>query len=132
MDAQRWLDETASSVLSGTYVDPKAGRVTFEAYYGRWSQRQVWTDGTLKAMCLAVRDTPFADGTSQDSAQPRRGLGEGHVHAGTRASDDQDEGRECPLCVPRGDARPLIVGDPTEGCDSRATEARGRYADPDA
>jgi hypothetical protein len=28
-DAQRWLDEVTTSVATGQYVDPKAGRVTF-------------------------------------------------------------------------------------------------------
>jgi integrase len=28
-DAQRWLDEVTASVVTGTYVDPRAGRVTF-------------------------------------------------------------------------------------------------------
>src|SRR5262245_5077978 len=32
-DAQRWLDEVTASVVTGAYVDPKAGRVTFAAYF---------------------------------------------------------------------------------------------------
>lgn len=28
-DAQRWLDEVTASVVTGQYVDPKAGQVTF-------------------------------------------------------------------------------------------------------
>lgn len=41
VDGQRWLDETTAAVVSGTYVDPRAGRVTFESYYRQWSRRQV-------------------------------------------------------------------------------------------
>ena len=33
LDAQRWLDEVTASVVTGQYVDPKAGRVTFETFY---------------------------------------------------------------------------------------------------
>lgn len=29
LDAQRWLDEVATSVVTGQYVAPKAGRLTF-------------------------------------------------------------------------------------------------------
>ncbi len=35
--------------------------MTFERFFVRWSQRQVWTDGTHKAMSLAVRSATFAD-----------------------------------------------------------------------
>lgn len=35
--------------------------MTLAAYFAEWSQRQVWTDGTHKAMSLAVRSTTFYD-----------------------------------------------------------------------
>lgn len=38
VDAQRWLDEVTASVLTGQYVDPRAGRVTFRAYAEQWRQ----------------------------------------------------------------------------------------------
>ena len=33
LDAQRWHDGVTTSVVTGQYVDPKAGRVTFETFY---------------------------------------------------------------------------------------------------
>jgi hypothetical protein len=36
VDATRWLDETTASVVTGRYVDPKAGRVTVEAFATQW------------------------------------------------------------------------------------------------
>lgn len=66
VDAQRWLDETATSVLTGTYADPKAGRVTFAAFFGEWSARQVWAPGTVLAMSLAARSVPFSDKPIKD------------------------------------------------------------------
>lgn len=39
---------------SGTYVDPKAGRVMFADFFAEWSQRQVWVPGTVRAMRLAA------------------------------------------------------------------------------
>jgi integrase len=41
VDAQRWLDEVTASVVTGQYVDPKAGRVTFKAYAEQWRAAQV-------------------------------------------------------------------------------------------
>ena len=41
VDAQRWLDEVTASVVTGTYVDPRAGPVTFREYAERWRAAQV-------------------------------------------------------------------------------------------
>jgi integrase len=41
IDAQKWLDEVTASVVTGLYVDPKAGRVTFREYAERWREIQV-------------------------------------------------------------------------------------------
>ena len=59
VDAQRWLDQVTASVVTGSYVDPKAGKITFAAYFEQWSARQVWVTGTVLAMKLAVRSTTF-------------------------------------------------------------------------
>ncbi len=32
VEAQRWLEEQSASVMTGQYVDPKAGRITFREY----------------------------------------------------------------------------------------------------
>lgn len=41
VDARRWLDEVTASVVTGQYVDPKAGRVSFKAYAEQWRAAQV-------------------------------------------------------------------------------------------
>lgn len=46
-EARRWLDEVTTSVLTGQYVDPKAGRVTFEEYAERWRSHQIHRLGTV-------------------------------------------------------------------------------------
>lgn len=61
VDAQRWLDEQTTALVSGNYVDTNAGRVTFGSYYPRWAARQVWVSGTERAMELAARSTTFRD-----------------------------------------------------------------------
>jgi len=60
LDAKRWLDEVTASLVTGQYVDPAAGRVTFAAYFTQWSTRQVWAPGTERAMSLAARSATFA------------------------------------------------------------------------
>ncbi|UFN44523.1 tyrosine-type recombinase/integrase [Nocardioides okcheonensis] len=40
-DAQRWLDEVTTSVVTGQYVDPNAGRMTFREYAEQWRAAQV-------------------------------------------------------------------------------------------
>lgn len=41
VDAQRWLDEVTASVVTGTYVDPRAGTLTFRDYAERWRAVQM-------------------------------------------------------------------------------------------
>lgn len=45
-DAQRWLDEVTTSVVTGQYVDPKASLVTFRAYADAWLAAQVHAPAT--------------------------------------------------------------------------------------
>ena len=61
IDAQRWLDEIAAAVLTGTYVDPDAGKVTFQSFYEQWSARQLWVTSTRLNADLATGSVPFAD-----------------------------------------------------------------------
>lgn len=61
IDAQRWLDETTTALITSTYVDPRQGRVTFADYFTEWAQRQVWAPNTAKGMRLAATTATFAD-----------------------------------------------------------------------
>lgn len=45
-DAQRWLDEVTTSVVTGQYVDPRAGRLTFREYAETWLMSQVHREAT--------------------------------------------------------------------------------------
>lgn len=60
VDAQRWLDEVTTTIVSGIYVDPKAGQITFERWFADWCALQVWEPGTLEAAERAAKDVPFA------------------------------------------------------------------------
>lgn len=61
IDAKKWLDEVSSSLLAGTYVDPKAGKVTFREFYDEWAPRQLWVASTKKNADLAVGCVTFGD-----------------------------------------------------------------------
>lgn len=61
VDGQRWLDEQTASLVTGQYVDPRAGLETFSTFYAVWSQRQVWAPNTRRAMDLAARSVPFGE-----------------------------------------------------------------------
>ena len=41
-DAQRWLDEVTAAVVTGQYIDPKAGRITWSSWCASWIDRQAW------------------------------------------------------------------------------------------
>lgn len=122
VDAQRFLRQQLEALDSGRWVDARAGRVTFEAFYGQWSQRQVWTDGTHKAMSLCgPLDDVLRCGAAQHQTEPRRGVGE--VHDGWErgavpavgAGHHQDAFRQGPPVFRAAVRDKLIAVDPTEG-----------------
>jgi integrase len=41
IDAQRWLDEQTAAMVTGAYVDPRSGRMTFAEYAEQWRTTQV-------------------------------------------------------------------------------------------
>jgi integrase len=61
VDGQRWLDEIAASVVTGQYVDPRAGKVTLGSFYRDWSARQVWVPSTHRAFGQALADSGLED-----------------------------------------------------------------------
>jgi integrase len=44
--AQQWIDQQTAGLVTGQWVDPKAGRVTFREYAEQWRQTQVHRDST--------------------------------------------------------------------------------------
>jgi len=54
-DAQRWLDEVTTSIVTGAYVDPKAGRMTFKEYAEGWRKSQVHRDSTARSVEQQLR-----------------------------------------------------------------------------
>lgn len=46
IDAQNWLDQVAAARVTGQYVDPRAGRITFRRYSEQWLAVQPWRPAT--------------------------------------------------------------------------------------
>lgn len=61
VDAQAWLDEVTASKVTGTYVDPRAGRITLVEYFNKLVDRRLWKPGTVDSARQAVDSTPFRD-----------------------------------------------------------------------
>ena len=55
VDAQIWLDQVTTSVVTGTYVHPKAGKIAVEKYSLGWQAAQVGRDATLSLIDNSVR-----------------------------------------------------------------------------
>lgn len=87
VDAQAWLDEQTAGLVTGTYADPRAGRITFSAFYAEWSVRQVWASGTLRAMDLAAGSVPFGH-------LPMRSIRRSHVETWVKAMETADRGKD--------------------------------------
>lgn len=90
VDAQAWLDEVTASIVTGQYVAPDAGKVTFSQFYEEWAARQVWVVTTEISVSLAVRSVEFADTPIRSirrshietwvKQQVARGLAPGTIH----------------------------------------------------
>ena len=55
VDAPKWLDEVTASMVTGMYVDPKAGQSTLRAYAKTWQSIQVSSPGTGRIVDNALR-----------------------------------------------------------------------------
>src|SRR5436189_6368650 len=53
-DAEKHLTSVRHSLLSGSYVDASAGKISFQTYAEEWRSRQVWRDSTDLAMRYAL------------------------------------------------------------------------------
>ena len=58
-DAQRWLDEVTASMITGQYVDPRNGLITFGKWFEEWSARQDWQPSTVETATRVIESVPF-------------------------------------------------------------------------
>jgi integrase len=71
-DAQRWLDEQTTGLVTGQWADPRAGKETFQTYAERWRTRQVHSPNTQDAFerILRVHVYPHIGGMRLDAIAP--------------------------------------------------------------
>jgi integrase len=55
VDAERFAATTVTDVLRGSYIDPNAGRITFEAFARAWLGAQTFNESTREAVALRLR-----------------------------------------------------------------------------
>lgn len=55
VDAQRWLDQVTADLVTGRYVDPKAGRVTLGDFAAQWLDGQTFDASTRQTTASRVR-----------------------------------------------------------------------------
>ncbi|MEE1812981.1 tyrosine-type recombinase/integrase [Streptomyces sp. BE133] len=55
LDAQRWLDEVTASIVTGQYVDPRAGRITFGRYAKKWEESLIASEAGERITDNALR-----------------------------------------------------------------------------
>lgn len=60
-DATAWLNGVVAAQETGSYVDPKLGKVTFTSFYKDWAPRQVWETSTRHVMDQMCRLVTFGD-----------------------------------------------------------------------
>lgn len=60
-DADTWLNQQTASIVTGQYVDPKAGEVTWATWTAAWIGLRSWADGTVKAAETALQSVSWAD-----------------------------------------------------------------------
>jgi hypothetical protein len=80
--AKDWLDGIVTAQVTGNYVDPETGKITFAGFYADWSARQIWMGTTRYAMGLAADSVPF-------SGVPFAELRPSHVEAWVKAMQDK-------------------------------------------
>lgn len=92
IEAQRWLDEVTASVVTGTYVDPRAGKLTFTAWWKEWTDRQVWEDGTREAAQQAASSVTFG-------SVPLKALRQSHLQTWIKAMSEPAPTRKTGLAA---------------------------------
>lgn len=122
-DGERWLDEQTAAMVTGQYVDPKAGLITFARFFADWAERQVWVPGTDKAMRLAAGCVTFGD-------VPMKSIRRSHIESWIKKMQTKDRGEGKPRGLAPGTIKTrlqnvrtvmraavrdkVIVSDPTE------------------
>jgi hypothetical protein len=85
VDAERFLTTVEHSKLTGGYVDPRAGRVTFGEYANKWRAVQVWRPSSPAAVETSFRQHVFPRFGTRPPAFDRRKFKRGFASCRTRS-----------------------------------------------
>ena len=66
-DAQRWLDEQTTGIVTGQWADPQAGKETVRSYGERWRSRQVIATSTASAYATVLLNHVLRAGVVYDA-----------------------------------------------------------------
>ncbi|MCA9583445.1 MAG: site-specific integrase [Myxococcales bacterium] len=71
-DAVAWLNEQSARIVTGAYIDPNAGKVTFVQYAEEWRTRQVHRESTARdyETQLRLHTYPTLGGTQLGRLEP--------------------------------------------------------------
>jgi integrase len=100
--ARAWLDEQTAALVTGQYVDPAAGKITFGEYFRDWASRQVWESTTERSMLLAANTVTFGD-------VQLRSLRRSHIEQWIKAMQTKDRGDGKPLGLAPGTIRTRVM-----------------------
>jgi hypothetical protein len=85
-DAQRWLDEVATAVVTGQYVDPRAGNAMWSSWVVGWMDGQAWS-ALVRLQRQPSSPSRGRMAPSQREAVRCAGLGRGGARARARPVD---------------------------------------------
>lgn len=79
-EAEDWLDSETARLVTGEWIDPASGAMTFRSFYLGYADLQLWKPGTRSSADLAALSTPFAD-------KPIRAITTLHIQAWVKRMD---------------------------------------------
>lgn len=56
VDAEQWLNENGAAISKGTWIDPDAGKVAFDAYAEAWLEAQVFRPSTIEQVTANLKN----------------------------------------------------------------------------
>lgn len=80
VDATAWLNEQTAALVTGAWIAPERGAVTFGNFYPSWAARQVWVPSTRSNSDALMAKVPFW-------ATPMSEIRRSHIEAWIKALD---------------------------------------------
>lgn len=116
IDAKKWLDEVSASIVTGQYVDPRAGETSFGEYFKKWEMRQIWAPATRRNARNAVGRCTFKDAKLKSIRKAHIEEFVKHLHdEGLAASTIKTIMRVIQMILKSATEDRLIAVDPTVG-----------------